>query len=204
MPYVLPKSQTLCFKVVYYGPGRSGKTTNMERLHAETPEEARGKLLTLDTDEERTLFFDHFPALVGKLGGYRVKLHLYSVPGQSFYNNTRKALLQNVDGIVFVADSDPGREEANLTALQNLFENLRRLGHDPETLPIVFQWNKRDLPNATPIKTLEAMLNPDRRPSIATAAHLSKGVMETRNLLLRGMLKQVREHQEAAPLAKMA
>ncbi len=179
-------------KVVYYGPGLSGKTTNLLCLHAAYPSALRGELVKLDTETERTLFFDYFPAELGEIAGYRLKADLFTVPGQSFYNATRRAVLESVDGIVFVADSLPEREEANVVALENLRDNLERMGRTLETIPLVFQWNKRDVPGATPERRLQKLLNPSGRPAVAAMAAQGTGVWETQSAILKDVLDDLR------------
>lgn len=184
---------TLTVKIVYYGPGLCGKTTNLVKLHGTYPEEVRGPVLKLDTETERTLFFDYFPAELGKVGNYQLKAEFFTVPGQSFYNNTRKAVLERVDGLVFVADSDPRREDANLVSLQNLQENLRAMGSDIERLPMVMQWNKRDIPGALSVKLLERQLNPRGLPSVPAVAAQGEGVWETQEQILQAVIAQLRK-----------
>lgn len=186
--------RVLAVKIVYYGPGLCGKTTNLVQLHGEYPEEVRGRVVKLDTETERTLFFDYFPAELGEIGGYRLKAEFYTVPGQSFYNATRRAVLESVDGIVFVADSDPRREEANLVSLANLRDNLIQSGADLSQLPLVFQWNKRDHPRALSVQVLRRQLNPGGRPEAEAVAIEGTGVWETQQLVLKGVLERLR-HQ---------
>src|SRR4029078_13644898 len=144
MAYVnIPTREIVC-KIVYYGPGLCGKTTNVERLHAGAPKETRGNLVSLKTETERTLFFDFMPLELGKLRGYRVRMHLYTVPGQVFYRASRRLVLRGVDGVVFVADSQCARFEANVESMQDLRENLDDLGLRLEMIPCVMQYNKRD------------------------------------------------------------
>src|SRR5262247_593811 len=135
-------------KIVFYGPGMSGKTTNLEIVHQKAPEENKGELTSISTDGDRTLFFDFMPLDLGTIAGMRTKFQLYTVPGQVYYNSTRKLVLQGVDGVVFVADSDPAKLNENLESLANLEENLREYGKELRSLPHVIQWNKRDLPGA--------------------------------------------------------
>jgi len=147
-------------KIVYYGPGLGGKTTNLEHVHGKVAPDARGKLISLATETERTLFFDFLPVDLGSVRGFRVRFHLYTVPGQVYYNASRKLILKGVDGVVFVADSQLERAEANMEAMQNLYDNMAEHGYDLTRMPFVVQYNKRDLPNAAPITELQAMLNP--------------------------------------------
>lgn len=185
--------RTLTVKVVYYGPGLCGKTTNLVQLHGAYPDEVRGKVVKLDTETERTLFFDYFPADLGQVGGYRLKAEFYTVPGQSFYNATRKAVLEGVDGLVFVADSSLDREEANLVSMQNLRDNLAAMGAELDELPLVLQWNKRDLPRTISVKVLERQLNPRGLPSMEAVATTGEGVWETQEAVLQGVLTSLRQ-----------
>ena len=147
-------------KLVYYGPGLGGKTTNLEHVYNKIAPTARGKMISLATETERTLFFDFLPVDLGTIRGFKVKFHLYTVPGQVYYNASRKLILKGVDGVVFVADSQIERMEANIEAMQNLYDNMSQHGYDLTQIPFVIQYNKRDLPNAAPIAELQAALNP--------------------------------------------
>jgi signal recognition particle receptor subunit beta len=147
-------------KIVYYGPGLGGKTTNLEHLYGRVQPNTRGKLISLATETERTLFFDFLPVDLGTIRGFKTRFHLYTVPGQVYYNASRKLILKSVDGIVFVADSQVERMEANQEAMQNLYENMQEYGYDLSTMPFVIQYNKRDLPNAAPLTELQTALNP--------------------------------------------
>jgi len=153
-------SREINCKIVYYGPGLGGKTTNLEHVYGKVSPSTRGKLISLATETERTLFFDFLPVDLGTIRGFKVKFHLYTVPGQVYYNASRKLILKGVDGVVFVADSQLERMEANIEAMQNLYDNLAQHGYDLTALPFVIQYNKRDLPNAAPIADLQAAVNP--------------------------------------------
>ena len=153
-------SREINCKIVYYGPGLGGKTTNLEHVYAKDTPDTRGKLITLATETERTLFFDFLPVDLGTIRGFKTRFHLYTVPGQVYYNASRKLILKGVDGIVFVADSQLERMEANIEAMQNLYDNMAEYGYDLTRMPFVLQYNKRDLPNAAPIRDLQASLNP--------------------------------------------
>jgi signal recognition particle receptor subunit beta len=153
-------SREINCKLVYYGPGLGGKTTNLEFVYNKVAPTARGKMISLATETERTLFFDFLPVDLGTIRGFKVKFHLYTVPGQVYYNASRKLILKGVDGVVFVADSQIERMDANIEAMQNLYENMAQYGYDLTTIPFVIQYNKRDLPNAAPIEELQAALNP--------------------------------------------
>jgi len=153
-------SREINCKLVYYGPGLGGKTTNLEYVYEKVAPSSKGKLISLATETERTLFFDFLPVDLGTIRGFRTRFHLYTVPGQVYYNASRKLILKGVDGVVFVADSQIERMEANLEAMQNLYDNMAQHGYDLTQLPFVIQYNKRDLPNAAPIAELDAALNP--------------------------------------------
>jgi signal recognition particle receptor subunit beta len=153
-------SREINCKIVYYGPGLGGKTTNLEYVYEKVAPSSKGKLISLATETERTLFFDFLPVDLGTIRGFRTRFHLYTVPGQVYYNASRKLILKGVDGVVFVADSQIDRTEANLEAMQNLYDNMTQHGYDLTHLPFVIQYNKRDLPNAAPIAALDAALNP--------------------------------------------
>jgi mutual gliding-motility protein MglA len=153
-------SREINCKLVYYGPGLGGKTTNLEHVYNKVAPAARGKMISLATETERTLFFDFLPVDLGTIRGFKVKFHLYTVPGQVYYNASRKLILKGVDGVVFVADSQIERMDANIEAMQNLYENMIQHGYDVTKIPFAIQYNKRDLPNAAPIAELQAALNP--------------------------------------------
>ena len=153
-------SREINCKIVYYGPGLGGKTTNLEHIYGKVSPETRGKLISLATETERTLFFDFLPVDLGTIRGFRTRFHLYTVPGQVYYNASRKLILKGVDGVVFVADSQIDRMEANLEAMQNLYDNMAQHGYDLTRMPFVIQYNKRDLPNAAAVSDLDAALNP--------------------------------------------
>jgi signal recognition particle receptor subunit beta len=153
-------SREINCKIVYYGPGLGGKTTNLEHVYGKVQPDTRGKLISLATETERTLFFDFLPVDLGTIRGFKTRFHLYTVPGQVYYNASRKLILKGVDGIVFVGDSQVERMEANQEAMQNLYDNMAEYGYDLTTLPFVIQYNKRDLPNAASIRELQASLNP--------------------------------------------
>jgi hypothetical protein len=152
-------SREINCKIVYYGPGLGGKTTNLEHVYSKVKPDTRGKLISLATETERTLFFDFLPVDLGTIRGFKTRFHLYTVPGQVYYNASRKLILKGVDGIVFVADSQMERMEANQEAMQNLYDNMSEHGYDLTKMPFVIQFNKRDLPNAAPLADLQAALN---------------------------------------------
>lgn len=162
--------------LVYYGPGLGGKTTNVRCIHRSMSPLFRGELLSLDTDHDRTLFFDFLPLKLGQIRGYNTRFFLYTVPGQTYYNSTRRQILKGVDGIIFVADSQPHRWQANLESFRNLEINLMAHNLDVNELPLVFQYNKRDLPGATPLRELSRALNKRGVPEFAAVATRGQGV----------------------------
>jgi signal recognition particle receptor subunit beta len=153
-------SREINCKLVYYGPGLGGKTTNLEHVYAKVSPDTRGKMVSLATETERTLFFDFLPVDLGTIRGFKTRFHLYTVPGQVYYNASRKLILKGVDGVVFVADSQVERMEANVESMQNLYDNMAEYGYDLTKIPFAIQYNKRDLPNAAPIRELQEQLNP--------------------------------------------
>ena len=197
-------------KIVYYGPGLCGKTTNLQHIHRKTAPQSRGEMVSLETQTDRTLFFDLLPLEVGVIGGLRVNLQLYTVPGQVFYNATRKLVLKGVDGIVFVADSQEAMLDANAESLRNLEENLAELGLDLAQVPAVFQFNKRDLRAIVPVETLSRHLNPGGLPHFEAAALHGVGVFETLKAITRLTVQQIRrtaladQRKPAAPPAVVA
>ncbi len=153
-------SREINCKLVYYGPGLGGKTTNLEYIYEKVAPASKGKMISLATETERTLFFDFLPVDLGSIRGFKTRFHLYTVPGQVYYNASRKLILKGVDGVVFVADSQIERMEANLESMQNLYDNMLQHGYDLTRMPFVIQYNKRDLPNAAPLAELQQNLNP--------------------------------------------
>lgn len=182
-------ARELVFKIVYYGPGLSGKTTTLEYLHATAKPEHRGKLVSLATPVDRTLYFDFLPMRLPPVRGMNVRLQLFTVPGQVYFNSTRKLVITGADGIVFVSDSQIARADANLESLENLKENLREQGKDISQIPIVFQHNKRDLPDLLPVEELDSILNPWGAPSIPTSARIGEGVYEALEKICEEVLK---------------
>ncbi|HUE76699.1 MAG TPA: GTPase domain-containing protein [Longimicrobiales bacterium] len=180
-------SREINCKIVYYGPGLCGKTTNLEYIYAKVNPETRGKMISLATENERTLFFDFLPVDLGTIRGFKTRFHLYTVPGQVYYNASRRLILKGVDGIVFVGDSQVERMDANLASMQNLYENLADYGYDPRQLPMVLQYNKRDLANVVPVDELSAQLNPGELHEFEAVATEGEGVFDT----LRAVSKQV-------------
>jgi signal recognition particle receptor subunit beta len=166
-------------KIVYYGPGLGGKTTNIQYVYQKTSGENKGNIISLNTENERTLFFDFLPLDLGEIRGFKTRFHLYTVPGQVFYEASRKLILRGVDGIVFVADSQVERMESNVESLKSLEKNLLEQGYDVEKIPLVMQWNKRDLPNTTSVKDLHEALNKWKVPEFEASAVKGTGVFDT-------------------------
>src|SRR5262245_22471718 len=179
-------------KIVYYGPGLGGKTTNLQWIHHKTAPRSRGEMVSLETETDRTLFFDLLPLDVGVIGGMKVRLQLYTVPGQVFYNATRRPVLKGVDGVVFVADSQAAALDPNEESIQNLKMNLEELGLALDQIPVVFQYNKRDLRNILPIDKLQSVINPRKNPSFEAAAIHGLGVFETLKEISRLALASIR------------
>jgi len=180
-------------KIVYYGPGLCGKTTNIKYIHEKLRPDTRGKLLSLATETDRTLFFDFLPVDLGEIKGYQTRFHLYTVPGQVFYNSTRKMVLKGADGIVFVADSQREMLQANRESLANLRENLAEQGKNIDDIPMVIQYNKRDLPSAMPVEELDHALNPRRLPTFSACAHDGTGVLPTLSSIAKMILFRMRD-----------
>jgi signal recognition particle receptor subunit beta len=180
----------IAFKIVYYGPALCGKTTNLEQVHGAVDPDARGELTMLSTQQDRTLFFDFLPLKTDVVRGFVSKFQLYTVPGQSIYNETRKLVLRNVDGVVFVADSQWDKMQENLGSFANLDSNLRLQGSSVGTLPYLFQMNKRDLPNIAPVHYMDFLLNRQakRVPVLQSVASEGKGVFETLNVIAKLVL----------------
>jgi len=185
--------KSVTVKIVYYGPGMSGKTTNLEVVHQRAPDGSRGDLTSISTDGDRTLFFDFMPLDLGTVAGMKTQFQIYTVPGQVYYNSTRKLVLQGVDGVIFVADSSASMLEENLESLRNLEENLAEYGKDLGTMPMVVQYNKRDLPDALPMDELERALNPMARPSFEAVANTGQGVFPTLKALAAVVLDSIHE-----------
>ncbi len=188
--------EILC-KIVYYGPGLSGKTTNLQLIHNRMPEQRRGKLTSVATSQDRTIFFDLLPLEVGKIRDFKVKLQLYTVPGQVYYNSTRKIVLMGVDGVVFVADSQRSKMFENAESLSNLKDNLRDNGIDPLTVPVVIQYNKRDLDLIYPVPELNLALNPNNLSHFEAVALTGHGVFNTLKGITSLVLNDVKERLSA-------
>ncbi len=194
MAFINYSAREINCKLVYYGPGLCGKTTNLKHIYEKTAEDAKGKMISLATETERTLFFDFLPLSLGEIRGFKTRFHLYTVPGQVFYDASRKLILKGVDGMVFVADSQEERFEANIESLENLRENLREQGFDPDKVPTVLQYNKRDLPNAVELKELKDALNPDGKlQDFEASAQTGEGVFDTLKALARLVLQELKK-----------
>ncbi len=186
-------------KIVFYGPGMSGKTTNLEIVHQKAPEENKGELTSISTDGDRTLFFDFMPLDLGNVAGMRTKFQLYTVPGQVYYNSTRKLVLQGVDGVIFVADSDGDKMAENIESYENLIENLAEYGKDIRELPHVIQYNKRDHPNALPVDELDRQMNRFGVPTFQAVAVTGEGVFPTLKVLAGMVLESIDRMDDRRP-----
>jgi len=178
-------------KIVYYGPGLGGKTTNLQHIFDRTAEQQKGKMISLATETDRTLFFDFLPLDLGTVRGFRTRFHLYTVPGQVFYDASRKLILRGVDGVVFVADSQEERMDANIEAVDNLIDNLSEHGYDYKKIPYVLQLNKRDLPNALPVDELKKELVRRNEAVFQAVAFQGQGVFETLKEIARQVLVEL-------------
>jgi len=179
LSFINYSSKEVNCKIVYYGTGLSGKTTNVQYIYDTINDGHRGKLVSLSNENERTLFFDFLPLTVGEIRGFKTRFHLYTIPGQTFYDTSRDFILKGVDGIVFVVDSQPERMEENIESFEMLEASIRRLGYDINQLPIVYQYNKRDLDNTVSITELEATFNPNGKPYLEATSSNGVGVTET-------------------------
>src|ERR1700754_1303711 len=193
MTFINYASREINCKIVYYGPGLCGKTTNLQYIFDSTAPQARGKLISLATETDRTLFFDFMPLELGTVRGFKTRFHLYTVPGQVFYDASRKLILKGVDGVVYVGDSQMERMEANIESLANLRQNLQEQGYDLDKLPYVVQYNKRDLPNAIQMSELEEQLNPTKVPSFEAVAPKGIGVFDTLKAVAKLVLTELRK-----------
>ncbi len=192
MSFLNYSTREINFKIVYYGPGLSGKTTNIKFIYDKIKKDNKGKLVSLATETERTLFFDFFPLDIGTIKEYKVKFHLYTVPGQIYYSASRKLILKGVDGLVFVADSQRERFEANIESLNDMLENMREYKIPFENIPYVLQLNKRDLPNVTPATELIAELRKKDEPVLEAVALKGDGVVETLKAISRLIMNDVK------------
>ncbi|MFN3387106.1 MAG: GTP-binding protein [Candidatus Thermochlorobacter sp.] len=184
-------NKEIIIKIVYYGPGMSGKTTNLQVIHQMVPQDAASKMISLATEQDRTLFFDLLPLSLGSVKGFNTKFQLYTVPGQVYYNTTRKLVLNGVDGVVFVADSQQGKMQENKESLENLKDNLAEYGIDLAKFAVVIQYNKRDLPNVYSIEELQRELNPYGFPYTEAVAFKGTGLMETLKLISKLTLQRI-------------
>ena len=184
-------SREINCKIVYYGTGLGGKTTNLEYIYSRVNPETTGKMISLATETERTLFFDFLPIDLGEIRGFKTRFHLYTVPGQVYYNASRKLILKGVDGLVFVGDSQSARAEANIEAMHNLYENLESYGYNLGIIPFAIQYNKRDLPNVLPMEELRAQINPMGVPDFEAVAIEGKGVFETLSAVSKMVVKSL-------------
>jgi len=186
-------------KIVYYGPGLSGKTTNLQYVHKKVPQTTKGELISLATDADRTLYFDFLPINIGSVAGFTTKFQLYTVPGQIYYNATRKLVLRGVDGLVFVADSQESKMEENVESLKNLLDNLQEYGYYLSEAPMVIQYNKRDLPGAVPIDVLQKALNPEGLPHFEAVAVKGEGVFDTLKWIIKLVLEKAQTKSQTPP-----
>jgi signal recognition particle receptor subunit beta len=185
------KLREINLKIVYYGPALSGKTTNLEVIHAKTSPSMRGELVSLKTREDRTIYFDFLQLGLGQIRGLKPKFNLYTVPGQVYYAASRKLVLQGADGVVFVADSQASRLQENIETLANLEQNLRELGQDPKAFPFILQFNKRDLPDALPIDCLRRALERNGAPQVEAVATKGIGVFDTLKVTINTVVAKV-------------
>ena len=193
MSFINYSSREINCKLVYYGPGLCGKTTNLQYIYEKTNPDAKGKMISLATETERTLFFDFLPLSLGEIRGFKTRFHLYTVPGQVFYDASRKLILKGVDGVCFVADSQEERYDANIVSLENLRLNLNEQGYDLDKLPYVIQYNKRDLPNAMSLAELQKDLNTTQVPEFEGVATTGVGVFDTLKMLAKLVLAELRK-----------
>jgi signal recognition particle receptor subunit beta len=193
MSFINYSSREINCKIVYYGPGLCGKTTNLQYIYAKTNPDAKGKMISLATETERTLFFDFLPLSLGEIRGFKTRFHLYTVPGQVFYDASRKLILKGVDGVVFVADSQIERMEANIESVDNLRVNLSEQGYDLDKIPYVVQYNKRDLPNIATVEELRRLLNPRNVPEYQAVAPTGVGVFETLKAVAKLVLTELKK-----------
>jgi hypothetical protein len=199
MSFVDDAARELNFKIVYWGPGLGGKTTNMQYIYHKTRPEQRSQMISLATETERSLSFSFLPQSLAPIGGLKPRFHLYTVPGPVFYDVSRKLILKGVDGIVFVADSQRERDEANVESLENLESNLASHGHDLRTTPLVIQYNKRDAPSAAPVAELDALLVTVPCPRVEAVAHTGEGVFDTLKAIAKAILDQHRARLGESP-----
>jgi signal recognition particle receptor subunit beta len=195
MTFINYASREINCKIVYYGPGLCGKTTNLQHIYDKSTVGTKGKLISLATETDRTLFFDFLPLELGTVRGFKTRFHLYTVPGQVFYDASRKLILKGVDGVIFVADSQEERMDANLEALDNLVTNLKGQGYDFNTIPYVLQFNKRDLPTALPVEEMKKALCRRNEPIVEACASKGIGVFETLRAVAKVVLQELNKGQ---------
>jgi len=189
-------SRAINCTIVYYGPGLCGKTTNLHYIYKKTNPDSKGKMISLATETERTLFFDFLPLALGEIRGFKTRFHLYTVPGQVFYDASRKLILKGVDGLVFVADSQVERMEANVESVENLRINLAEQGYNLDAVPYVVQYNKRDLPNAVPVVEMKKALNARGVPDFEAIASEGNGVFDTLKAIAKQVIMELKKGQE--------
>ena len=199
MSFINYAAREINCKVVYYGPGLCGKTTNLQYIYERSSPNAKGKMISLATETERTLFFDFLPLDLGMVGGFKLRFHLYTVPGQVFYDASRKLILNRADAVIFVADSQSGRFEANIESMDNLRTNLVEQGVELDTIPWAIQYNKRDLPEVNTVDELEEALNPKRAPFHEAVARTGMGVFETLKSTAKLVVADLKKKPAGAP-----
>jgi signal recognition particle receptor subunit beta len=192
MSFINLMAREINCKIVYYGPGLCGKTTNLQYIYERTNPEAKGKMISLATETDRTLFFDFLPLALGEIRGFKTRFYLYTVPGQVFYDASRKLILKGVDGVVFVADSQIARMEANQESLENLRTNLAEQGYSLDKLPYVIQYNKRDMPDIGTVEELRELLNPTNVPEFEACARTGVGVFDTLKAVAKLVLTELK------------
>ncbi len=197
MSFINYSSREINCKIVFYGPGLCGKTTNLQWIYKKTNPDSKGKMISLATETERTLFFDFLPLALGEIRGFKTRFHLYTVPGQVFYDASRKLILKGVDGVVFVADSQIERMEANIESIENLRINLTEQGYNLDSIPFVIQYNKRDLPNVVPVVEMKKALNPRSVPDFEAVAADGTGVFDTLKAIAKLVIMELKKGQEA-------
>jgi signal recognition particle receptor subunit beta len=196
MSFINYSSREINCKIVFYGPGLCGKTTNLQWIYKKTNPDSKGKMISLATETERTLFFDFLPLALGEIRGFKTRFHLYTVPGQVFYDASRKLILKGVDGVVFVADSQVERMEANIESIENLRINLAEQGYDLDKVPFIVQYNKRDLPNVVPVDEMRKALNPRNLPDFEAVASEGAGVFDTLKAIAKLVIMELKKGQE--------
>ncbi len=198
MSFINYSSREINCKIVFYGPGLCGKTTNLQYIYKKTNPDSKGKMISLATETERTLFFDFLPLALGEIRGFKTRFHLYTVPGQVFYDASRKLILKGVDGVVFVADSQIERMEANIESMENLRLNLAEQGYDLDKISFIVQYNKRDLPNVVPLEEMKKALNPRGVPDFEAVAMDGTGVFDTLKAIAKLVIMELKKGQEGS------